>query len=160
MSITLNGNIGAVYQPDMMQLANVVDANQVVNNSSTLVDVPQLSLNVAANERVLFRLNLFYNTATGADFKYQVAVPTSPTLYRQLTEGMAPDDTAVDLAIATSSAAVSILGAANTNGFLRVTGVLVNGSTAGTIQFKFAQDAATASDTTVYAGSFLEYRKY
>jgi len=160
MSITLNGNIGAVYQPDMMQLANVVDANQVVNNSSTLVDVPQLSLNVAANERVLFRINLFYNTATGADFKYQVAVPTSPTLYRQLTEGMAPDDTAVDLAIATSSAAVSILGAANTNGFLRVTGVLVNGSTAGTIQFKFAQDAATASDTTVYAGSFLEYRKY
>jgi hypothetical protein len=160
MSITLNGNIGAVYQPDMMQLANVVDANQVVNNSSTLVDVPQLSLNVAANERVLFRLNLFYNTATGADFKYQVAVPTSPTLYRQLTEGMAPDDTAVDLAIATTSAAVSILGAANTNGFLRVTGVLVNGSTAGTIQFKFAQDAATASDTTVYAGSFLEYRKY
>jgi hypothetical protein len=160
MSITLNGNIGAVYQPDMMQLANVVDANQVVNNSSTLVDVPQLSLNVAANERVLFRLNLFYNTATGADFKYQVAVPTSPTLYRQLTEGMAPDDTAVDLAIATTSAAISILGAANTNGFLRVTGVLVNGATAGTIQFKFAQDAATASDTTIYAGSFLEYRKY
>jgi len=160
MSITLNGNIGAVYQPDMMQLANVVDANQVVNNSSTLVDVPQLSLNVAANERVLFRLNLFYNTAAGADFKYQVAVPTSPTLYRQLTEGKAPDDTAVDLAIATTSAAISILGAANTNGFLRVTGVLVNGATAGTIQFKFAQDAATASDTTIYAGSFLEYRKY
>jgi hypothetical protein len=73
---------------------------------------------------------------------------------------MAPDDTAVDLAIATTSAAISILGAANTNGFLRVTGVLVNGATAGTIQFKFAQDAATASDTTIYAGSFLEYRKY
>ena len=160
MSITLNGNIGAVYQPDMMQLANVVDANQVVNNSSTLVDVPQLSLNVAANERVLFRINLFYNTATGADFKYQVAVPSSPTLYRQLTEGMAPDDTAVDLAVASTSAAVSILGAANTNGFLRVTGVLVNGANAGTLQFKFAQDAATASDTTVYAGSFLEYRRF
>jgi hypothetical protein len=160
MSITLNGNIGAVYQPDMMQLSNVVDANQIVNNSSTLVDVPQLKLNVDAYERVLFRVNLFYNTATGADFKYQVAVPGSPTLYRQLTEGMAPDDTAFDLAVATSSAAVSILGAANTNGFLRVTGVLVNGANAGTLQFKFAQDAATASDTTVYAGSFLEYRKF
>ena len=48
MSITLNGNIGAVYQPDMMQLENVVDANRVVNNSSTLVDVPQLKLNVDA----------------------------------------------------------------------------------------------------------------
>ena len=160
MSITLNGNLGAVYQPDMMQLANVVDSNRIVNNSSTLVDVPQLKLNVDAYERVLFRIHMFYNTATGADFKYQVAVPGSPTLYRQLTEGMAPDDTAVDLAIATSSAAVSILGAANTNGFLRVTGVLVNGANTGTLQFKFAQDAATASDTTVYAGSFLEYRKF
>lgn len=160
MSITLNGNLGAVYQPDMMQLANVVDANRVVNNSATLVDVPQLKLNVDAYERVLFRINLFYNTAAAADFKYQVAVPGSPTLYRQLTEGMAPDDTAVDLAIATSSAAVSLVGAANANGFLRVTGVLVNGANAGTIQFKFAQDTANASDTTVYAGSFLEYRRF
>ena len=109
---------------------------------------------------MLFRVNLFYNTATGADFKYQVAVPSTPTLYRQLTEGMAPDDTAFDLAVASTSAAVSILGAANTNGFLRVTGVLVNGANAGTLQFKFAQDAATASDTTVYAGSFLEYRRF
>lgn len=160
MSITLNGNLGAVYQPDMMQLANVVDANQTVNNSATLVDVPQLKLNVDAYERVLFRVNLFYNTAAAADFKYQVAVPSSPTLYRQLTEGMAPDDTAFDLAVATSSAAVSITGAANANGFLRVTGVLVNGANAGTLQFKFAQDTANASDTVVYAGSFLEYRRF
>jgi hypothetical protein len=160
MSITLNGNIGAVYQPDMMQLSNVVDANQIVNNSATLVDVPQLKLNVDAYERVLFRVNLFYNTAAAADFKYQIAIPGSPTVYRQLTEGLAPDDTAYDLAVATSSAAVSLVGAANDNGFLRVTGVLVNGANSGTIQFKFAQDTANASDTTVYAGSFLEYRRF
>ena len=55
---------------------------------------------------------------------------------------------------------MSLTGAANANGYVRITGVLVNGANAGTLQFKFAQDAATASDTTVYAGSFLEYRRF
>jgi hypothetical protein len=160
MSITLNGNLGAVYQPDIMQVANVVDANQVVNNSATLVDIPQLKINVDAYERIMFRFNVFYNTAAAADFKYQVSIPGSPTLYRQLTEGMAPDDTAVDLAIATSSAAVSLTGAANANGYVRITGVLQNGANAGQLKLQFAQDTANASDTTVYAGSFLEYRRF
>lgn len=160
MSITLNGNLGAVYQPDIMQVANIVDADQVVNDSTTLVDIPQLEINVDAYERVLFRFNVFYNTAAAADFKYQVAIPGSPTVYRQLTEGMAPDDTAVDLALATSSAAVALTGAANANGFVRITGVLVNGANAGQITLQFAQNSANASDTTVYAGSFMEYRRF
>jgi hypothetical protein len=160
MSITLNGNLGAVYQPDIMQVANIVDADRVVNNSATLVDVPQLKINVDAYERVLFRFNVFYNTNATADFKYQVAIPGSPTVYRQVTEGMAPDDTAVDLALATSSAAVSLLGAANANGFVRITGVLVNGANAGQITLQFAQNTANASDTIVYAGSFMEYRRF
>lgn len=160
MSITLNGNLGAVYQPDIMQVANVVDANQVVTNSTTLVDIPQLTLNVDAYERVLFRFNVFFNTAAAADFKYQVAIPGSPTLYRQLTEGVAPDDTAADLAIATSSAAVSLVGAANANGYVRIFGVLQNGANAGQLKLQFAQNSADASDTTVYAGSFMEYRKF
>ena len=160
MSITLNGNLGAVYQPDIMQVANIVDANQVVNNSTTLVDIPQLEINVDAYERVLFRYNVFFNTAAAADFKYQVAIPGSPTLYRQLTEGLAPDDTAYDLAVATSSAAVSLTGAANANGYVRITGVLQNGANAGQLKLQFAQATGDASDTTVYAGSFLEYRRF
>ena len=160
MSITLNGNLGAVYQPDIMQVANIVDANQVVNNSTTLVDIPQLEINVDAYERVLFRFNVFFNTAAAADFKYQVAIPGSPTLYRQLTEGLAPDDSAYDLAIASASNAVPLSGAANANGYVRITGVLQNGANAGQLKLQFAQVTGDASDTTVYAGSFLEYRRF
>jgi hypothetical protein len=115
---------------------------------------------VDAYERVLFRFNVFFNTAAAADFKYQVAIPGSPTLYRQLTEGLAPDDTAYDLAVATSSAAVSLTGAANANGYVRITGVLQNGANAGQLKLQFAQATGDASDTTVYAGSFLEYRRF
>ena len=58
MSITKNGNIGPVYQPDIMQLSNIVDSDQIVNASTTLVDIPQLDLNVDANERVLLRYTI------------------------------------------------------------------------------------------------------
>ena len=49
MSLTLNGNFGAVYQPDVMTLGNVVDADQTVTNSATLVPVPQLTIPVGIN---------------------------------------------------------------------------------------------------------------
>ena len=160
MSITKNGNIGPVYQPDIMQLSNIVDSDQIVNASTTLVDIPQLDLNVDANERVLLRYTIFYKTVAAADIKYQIDIPASPTQFRQFTEGFAPDDTAFDLALASAEGEVSILGASNTEGFLRVTALLENGANAGTVSFQFAQVASNASDTTVYAGSFLEYRRF
>jgi hypothetical protein len=160
MSITKNGNIGPVYQPDIMQLSNIVDSDQIVNASTTLVDIPQLDLNVDANERVLLRYTIFYKTVAAADIKYQIDIPASPTQFRQFTEGFAPDDTAFDLALASAEGSVSILGASNTEGFLRVTALLENGANAGTVSFQFAQVASNASDTTVYAGSFLEYRRF
>jgi hypothetical protein len=160
MSITKNGNIGPVYQPDIMQLSNIVDSDQIVNASTTLVDIPQLDLNVDANERVLLRYTIFYKTVAAADIKYQIDIPASPTQFRQFTEGFAPDDTAFDLALASAEGSVSILGASNTEGFLRVTALLENGANAGTVSFQFAQVASDASDTTVYAGSFLEYRRF
>jgi len=160
MSITKNGNIGPVYQPDIMQLSNIVDSDQIVNASTTLVDIPQLDLNVDANERVLLRYTIFYKTVADADIKYQIDIPASPTQFRQFTEGFAPDDTAFDLALASAEGSVSILGASNTEGFLRVTALLENGANAGTVSFQFAQVSSNASDTTVYAGSFLEYRRF
>jgi hypothetical protein len=157
---TLNGASGIVYQPDVMQLSRVVDSIQSVTSSTALTTVPQLTIPIGINERVLFRYNLFYTTATAADISYTVDVPTSPTLYRQVTEGMAPDDTAFDLALATAEGTIDLLGAANTDGFIRITGVLHNGSTAGEILFKFAQKTSTASATSIRAGSFLEYRYF
>ena len=160
MSLTKNGNLGPVYQPDIMQLSNIVDSDQIVNASTTLVDIPQLDLNVDANERVLLRYTIFYKTVAAADIKYQIDIPASPTQFRQFTEGFAPDDTAFDLALASAEGSVSILGASNTEGFLRVTALLENGANAGTVSFQFAQVSSNASDTTVYAGSFLEYRRF
>ena len=157
---TLNGASGIVYQPDVMQLSRVVDSIQSVTSSTTLTTVPQLTIPIGINERVLFRYTLFYTTPTAADISYTVDVPSSPTLFRQVTEGMAPDDTAFDLALATAEGTIDLLGAANTDGFIRITGILHNGSNAGEILFKFAQKTSTASATSIRGGSFLEYRYF
>lgn len=157
---TINGAQGIVYQPDIMQVSRVVDSIQSVTSSTTLTTVPQLTIPIGIKERVLFRYNLFYSTATAADISYTVDVPASPDLYRQVTEGMAPDDTAFDLAIATAEGTIDLLGAANTEGFIRITGILHNGSTAGEVLFKFAQKTSTASATSIRSGSWLEYRYF
>lgn len=160
MSITLNGAQGAVYQPDILQVSKVVDSIQSVTSVTALTTVPQLTLPIGINERVLLRYNIFYTTATAADLSYTVDIPASPTMYRQVTEGMAPDDTAFDLAIATAEGTIDLLGATNTDGFLRITAILSNGANAGEILFKFAQKTSTASATSIRSGSFLEYRYF
>jgi hypothetical protein len=145
----------------MMQLANVVDADQTVTNSATLVTVPQLTLPIGINERVIFRAIIFYTSTATGDLKYRVDVPASPTLYRLATENTASDVAAEVTSVITSEADSTALLASGTNGVVRLTGVLSNGSTVGNVIFQFAQNTATASESAIIrAGSFLEYRKF
>ena len=161
MGLTLNGNLGAVYQPDVMTLGNIVDADQTVTNSATLVTVPQLTLPIGTNERVLFRYTIFYTSTATGDFKYRVDVPTSPTLYRLGVETFAADGSATVASTLSAEADGTVLFAASTDGFIRLNGILQNGSTAGQVIFQFAQNTATGSQSAIVrAGSYFEYRYF
>lgn len=161
MGLTQNGNIGAVYQPDVMTLGNIVDADQTVTNSATLVTVPQLTIPVGTNERVLFRYSVFYTSTATGDFKYRVDVPASPTLYRLGVETYAADGTATVASTITAEADGTVLFASGTEGFIRLTGVLSNGTTAGSVIFQFAQNTATGAQSAIIrAGSSFEYRYF
>lgn len=161
MGLTLNGNIGAVYQPDVMTLGNIVDADQTVTNSATLVTVPQLTLPIGTNERVLFRYTIYYTSTATGDFKYRVDVPASPTLYRLGIESFAADGSATVASVLTAEADSTVLFASGTDGFIRLQGVLANGSTAGQVIFQFAQNTQTGSQSAIVrAGSHFEYRYF
>lgn len=161
MSLTLNGNFGAVYQPDVMTVGNIVDADQTVTNSATLVTVPQLTIPVGINERVLFRYTIFYTSTATGDLKYRVDVPASPTLYRLGIESFAADGSATVASVITAEADSTVLFASGTDGFIRLSGVLANGTTAGQVLFQFAQNTATASQSAIIrAGSYFEYRNF
>jgi hypothetical protein len=161
MSLTLNGNIGAVYQPDVMTVGNIVDADQTVTNSATLVTVPQLTFPIGTNERVLFRYTIFYTSTATGDLKYRVDVPATPTLYRLATDNTASDLTAGVTSVITTEADSTALLASGTDGVLRLTGVLSNGTTAGQVLFQFAQNTATGAQSAIIrAGSYFEYRNF
>lgn len=161
MAVTINGNNGAVYQPDVLTVGNIVDADQTVTNSATLVTVPQLTIAVGKNERVLFRYTIFYTSTATGDLKYRINTPASPTLFRLCTDNVADDVTAGVTSVLTANADSTALLATGTNGILRLTGVLSNGSTAGSVTFQFAQNTATAAQSAIIrAGSFFEYRNF
>lgn len=161
MSLTLNGNFGAVYQPDVLTAGNIVDADRTVNNSTTLVTVPQLTIPIGANERVLLRYTIQFTTGATADFKYFVDAPASPTLFRQAALSIDPAGAVAGGAILTAeSNTASVVSASAAGGLLLLNVLVVNGVNAGNITFSFAQNGAEAVDTIVRAGSYLEYRYF
>jgi hypothetical protein len=138
--------------------ANTQD--RIVAASTTLVAVPELTVNLARFQRVFFRFNLFYSSPAAADFKYRLVVPASVTLYRAFRETWAPDATGLAFAQDTSNNGttdITVLHAANTDGFIRGTGIIHNGSTAGDFQLQFAQNTSDAGNTILRAGSSIEF---
>jgi hypothetical protein len=162
MSLTLNGNFGAVYQPDVLTAGNIVDADATVTNSATLVTVPQLTIPIGANERVLLRYNIQFNATAAGDFKYFVDAPASPTLFRQGAISVDPAGAVAGGAILTAeSNTASVVSASAGGGLLLLNVIVANGTTAGNITFSFAQNTATASEAAIVrAGSYLEYRYF
>lgn len=160
MSVTSSSD-AIFYSPDLLTVANVVDADVTVTNDATLTTVSDLTFAIGKRERILFRYNIFYTTTATGDLKYRVDVPASPTLYRLVTEEQAPAATALVTGLLTSEADDTITAASGTEGFIRLTGVLVNAGTAGNVIFQFAQNTATASESAIVrSGSFLEYRRF
>lgn len=161
MSLTLNGNFGAVYQPDVLTAGNIVDADQSVISSTTLVTVPQFTIPIGANERVLLRYSIQFSCGATGDLKYFVDAPASPTLFRQASLSVDPAGAVAGGAILTAeSNTASVVSAAAGGGLLLLNVVVANGTTAGNIVFQFAQNSSEAVNTTIRQGSYLEYRYF
>jgi hypothetical protein len=140
-------------------------ANEVVNNSSTLQNDNELLIAVAANDKLLVKIHLEYDSDAAADFKvaftgpaasaFQWAYPNNIFVNSLLT---VTRGSALTLADESTSGATGI--GAGTHNFIDVIGTFVNGANAGTFQLQWAQSAATGSDTTLYGpGSWLEAMK-
>lgn len=149
-----------VFGPDDF-LVSVLDTDQTVTNSASVVTIPQFTIPVGVNERYLLRYGIFFSTTATGDFKYIVDVPASPTLYRQVSWGQGGGATTLTTpAVATAEGELSVLGTV-AEGFLFSNVMLVNGTTAGNVLFRFAQATATAAESAIVrAGSFVEIRKF
>jgi hypothetical protein len=129
-----------------------------ISNTTATAD-PDLTIALAANQRVRVRGMIFFNTPAAADLKYRLTGPASPTFVRMACGAIAGGGTAyanIRMATAFDAADISILGT-GTDGMFEFEAVIINGANAGTFAFAWAQVTSTASNTTVYRGSYLEH---
>ena len=134
----------------------VKTANEIVTDT-TLQNDDHLFFAVAANERWAFEL-FFRATGTGvgdtAGLKIDFALPASATGYGQYTKTVAAGVAITDL---TADTVVETLGAFDL--MVHVHGTVKVAGTAGTVQFRWAANAGTGEDITVFEGGYLVAHK-
>jgi hypothetical protein len=159
MPFNVNPQNSAVEYTSGEPFYNVLAADQTVVSSTTVVAVPTLQFQLAKFQRVQFDVELYFTSVAAAGFRYRFSVPQTPTLYRAIREHIAPDAlTAIVAALDTANDGVTdrtITHASGTDGAVRMTGIIQNGSTAGAVQLSFAQNASNAGSTIIRAGSFV-----
>lgn len=151
-----------------MSATIVKAANEIVNGSQTLQDDDELKFAVVASGTYVWTSLIWYDSGTTPDIQFAFTWPASPTFARAahiFTGTTAASDTPAG-AIASQTVSGTKPTGAGGNGlgtthllFAQISGVLINGSTAGNVVLQWAQNTSDASDTTVYAGSWLRYER-
>ncbi len=150
-------------------------ANESVNSAgtgATFQSDNEMTFPVAANKTYAFRMAAIYTTVAAADIKFQITGPLSPTVIAYEVRAGVPPFTGpaytanalaeafgTDTTGCTAGTCADLISAFAGKGFVHLEGILQNGLNAGSVTVQFAQKTANASDTTVYAGSYIEYKQ-
>lgn len=153
-------NFASLYQNGVPVWRTVVKATtETVQSNTTLFTDAELKFPMLANTKYTFRLRVIFETGATGDFKFRHTGPASPTLVRItrahiIGAGSAYAGITTDSAYSASDVAVA--GAAGV-GWVEFDGIIHNGANAGDFAFRWAQNASQAVDTSVYAGSYIDY---
>ena len=131
-------------------------ADQSVTSSTTIANDTHLKFAIGANETYTFNLWLYTSAANSTPgIKWNVAGPSGSTVF------FSPPNT---YPMADGATVIATIGSATdtfqgfVDGNLRpmlIQGSILNGSTAGDVQLKWAQNTSSGTSTTVKAGSFI-----
>jgi hypothetical protein len=142
-------------------------ADETITSDATLSMDASLRFSAAANTKYAFEIEVWFNTATAADFKFGLDGPASPTLVYAHVDAIPPDDVSTTLSNSNTKHAVfksyettgiSLTSTTQTAaGYVRMRGILQNGANAANCGFTWAQGTSDAGNTTVLAGSYIRY---
>ena len=145
--LTSNGTTWSSSAPASQWTRVWKTSDQSVTSSTGLVDDNSLSFPVSANKTYSFVVNVVQFSGGGGSF-FAVNGPSTPTSIRF----------GADAAVATTSYNTSTTTwNPNITVLFRASGVIVVGSTGGTVVLRFAQSVSNATSMTVYKGSWLEW---
>lgn len=138
--------------------AKIKTANSTRTSTTTLSSDADLTFTMLANTTYSIRGRLYIESPAGAGYKMGITGPASPTNILATGQEI------------TAAAANTVLGVSSYSQMRNNTpGLTVrlvvnfdirieNGTNAGAFAFQFAQNASSATATTILKGSFLEYR--
>jgi hypothetical protein len=130
-----------------------------VNNSTTFVDAPGLSLSVEPNSVYAFHSVIQYQSDTTADYKYQFVMPTdafgSLSLWGTGTGESAINSSIYHDAFGGFGSTAGGMGT-GTVATMRLCGAWVIGGIGGTVKYQFAQNSAVGSDTSTNLYSWIQ----
>jgi hypothetical protein len=132
-------------------------SSEIVSNSTTLQNDDHLFVSVAASVVYNFRLQLIYEAGTTADYKYALTFPAGALM----AFGTQSQDTAAAYfpsgqSTYTSGTALTAGGSGiGTIRSILITGTLEMSTTAGTLQYQWAQNSAVVENTVTRYGAYL-----
>lgn len=163
----LRQRLGLLYEREGCRFKRT---DQIVNNSTTLVNVTDLGFSLKPREVLSFKYVIFYNSNTGSDIKCTISAPTGAFLLYSPTGGtsIGPGETSVsNTAANVANTVIFVFGGLGANGYTaasntanarvaEITGVVRNGGFSGNLNLQFAQQVATLSNTAILAHSYVQ----
>jgi hypothetical protein len=137
------------------RLSTVLLGADVTNNTTTLANVTGLAIALAANSTYAIEARVMFQTAaTSTGIRLTQTVPSGATVVAQWnTPTSLTSRTLANQRAANSGAATSAIDTSNSNTLATGSLLVITGSTAGTLQIRFA--SSTTSNAVVKAGSNL-----
>lgn len=148
VSLTLGGGGGG---GSSATITKVKTADETVTSSTALQDDNDLFFPIAADESWVFRFTLQAQSGTTPDFRFGVSAPTGATC----KVGVIDPEGAVSNANVGCGAQITAIPGNATNDVYEVVGSVDNGSNAGNVTLRWAQNVSSTQQTIVRAGSTL-----
>jgi uncharacterized membrane protein len=133
-------------------------ADQTVNNTTTLVSSNDLVVPVVQSGIYIFNSLIMTNSGTTPDFNLNINAPLNSTITATRFGGTTGAPTSLDMSVltGTTNLAISLGGNAATIA-AQPAGIIIISTTPGNVTFQFAQVTATASNTTLKLGSWIQF---
>ena len=135
-------------------------ADESVSSSTTLQNDDILKIALAASDAVEFSAVMFVSsTSATPDFKMTFTVPSGASVrwFAEWFDGVAYQSSSI---VTSSGTTATFTITANTLGMVKLTGIVVNGSTAGDLQLQWAQNSSNSAAVKVEQRSFILGSKF
>ena len=151
VSLTSGGGGGGGGGAAGSVVSVIKSADETVNNSAALQNDNHLTFAVDANDEWTFRFVVQAQSGVTPGLQFAVTAPSGATCDISFIDAEGAV-TSSNVACGVSS---GLLAGNGVTDVYEITGSVRNGATAGNVTLQWAQQTADASNTTVYAGSYL-----